>query len=1000
MRPIERLEPRTLLTAGGLDPSFGTSGKVVTDFTGLTDDLARAIAVQADGKIVAVGQARGGGTHLAIARFNPDGSADTGFGSGGSAALDFGGADSKGHDVVIDSAGRAVVAVVEDASLIIARFTAAGKLDATFASGGHFTATGAGEVGNAASIVIQPSGKIVAGAGGRDFVLVRLDANGLLDRTFGGNSTGYAVTDVSGGGNDRLAGIELRPDGRIVAGGTTVGATPSHKTDVALAQYTADGRLDTTFAGTGKIAGRIFPTDLSEISDIAVSPEGNVLVAAYSGNDVAVARFRANGVLDRGFGTRGLWVLPETNEPITGKMAVYQDESLLLSAFTFASQYYKGLNLYHIGSAGIPIVDGASDPHYPVTSVFLAANDSSTPAAPDVLLLPDGDILAAASNELDMAVLRFNSKGEPDEAFGQQKTGIAIVPIVASTSDSINAMVVQPDGKVLVGGTSTTSGTLSFGVAVLARYNRDGSLDTTFGIGGRAILDPPLGAVNVNGVVLLPSGKILALIDPTHTEATAPGAVVRVNPDGSLDSTFGSDGLLQFNFRLQTIVALQNDRFLAAGAGPWRVSNPDPYIQIGRYDADGTPDTRFGVDGITDVPGWTYVARVLPLADGRILFAGNYALDPAGGSGAVGAARLRADGSPDLTYGDAGKVVVQTGSFYGDVATSAALQRDGKVVLGGYARTGGSDFLAVRFTVGGKPDPSFGNHGQVSTSFPPSYVGDFGALTDYATNVVITSDDKIILTGVADVLAYGAQPGPARGFAIARYNSDGTLDYSFGDAGRVITFFRAYSASAASALGSDGKLYLAGNTEFGRTGSDFALARYLLTDPNPITATIEAGVLKITGSPANDSIRLKVSVGRLIIPGVPKSFPLTAFSKIQINALAGNDTLDASAATVPVTLIGGDGNDLLFGGAYADLLQGNAGNDTLFGGQANDTLHGNEGNDYLSGGPGADQLFGDAGNDQLVSLDHAIDTLDGGTGFDRAKSDPNDLLTNTEALLA
>jgi Ca2+-binding RTX toxin-like protein len=146
--------------------------------------------------------------------------------------------------------------------------------------------------------------------------------------------------------------------------------------------------------------------------------------------------------------------------------------------------------------------------------------------------------------------------------------------------------------------------------------------------------------------------------------------------------------------------------------------------------------------------------------------------------------------------------------------------------------------------------------------------------------------------------------------------------------------------------------------------------------------------------------RRDVRAGRLSITGVRATFAPGTFSRVVINALAGDDTLDASASTVPVFLNGGDGNDLLLGGAYADLLLGNAGNDTLFGGRGNDTLRGNDGNDYLNGGPGADQTFGDAGNDQLFSVDNTPDTLDGGAGFDRAKHDPTDLLSNTEAVLA
>ena len=157
---------------------------------------------------------------------------------------------------------------------------------------------------------------------------------------------------------------------------------------------------------------------------------------------------------------------------------------------------------------------------------------------------------------------------------------------------------------------------------------------------------------------------------------------------------------------------------------------------------------------------------------------------------------------------------------------------------------------------------------------------------------------------------------------------------------------------------------------------------------------------KITGTAGPDVIRLSVAGGRLGVTGTLAASDLGSFSRIEISGLAGDDTLDASASPVPVTLDGGDGRDSLLGGAAVDLLLGGGGDDTLFGGRGADTLRGGEGNDYLNGGPGADQLFGDAGNDQIFAVDSVIDTIDGGGGFDRVKADVDDLLAGTEALLA
>jgi Ca2+-binding RTX toxin-like protein len=167
-----------------------------------------------------------------------------------------------------------------------------------------------------------------------------------------------------------------------------------------------------------------------------------------------------------------------------------------------------------------------------------------------------------------------------------------------------------------------------------------------------------------------------------------------------------------------------------------------------------------------------------------------------------------------------------------------------------------------------------------------------------------------------------------------------------------------------------------------------------------VAATLANGTLTITGTPAADVIRLQVSAGKLAITGVTQAFPVASFSRITVNALAGNDTVDGSNAPAPVTVDAGVGDDVVLGGQSDDSLLGNDGADTLFGGRGRDTLRGGAGNDYLNAGPGEDSLFGDAGNDQFYSVDGVLDRIDGGAGFDRVKTDFDDLAAAVEAPLA
>ncbi len=352
-------------------------------------------------------------------------------------------------------------------------------------------------------------------------------------------------------------------------------------------------------------------------------------------------------------------------------------------------------------------------------------------------------------------------------------------------------------------------------------------------------------------------------------------------------------------------------------------------------------------------------------------------------------ARFTPDGKPDTTFspgGPDGSALVRLTFGHGlfsEEIRSLLVQRDGRIVIAGVRPRGTQnvyyDAVLVRLTKSGDLDRSFGIGGM-------TIAGDGRGYTDLAE----APDGKIIALSPPTLLK------------IARFNADGLPDTTFGDQGVTTTEFSPESEGSNGMqtrilFQPDGRIVVVGQ---GR--EDVLLARYLAgpSHSGGVEMAVRDGILRITGTAGDDLIRLQLSDGDITVSGNLLRIPVESFSRIEIDALGGNDTLDASASPVPVILNGGEGNDILLGGAYADLLSGNAGNDTLFGGRGNDTLHGNDGNDYLSGGPGADQVFGDSGNDQIFALDLAIDTIDGGTGFDRAKGDAADLLSHVEALLA
>ena len=206
---------------GDLDTTF-SGGKIVE--TALASSFANAVAIQADGKIVAAGSL-GGDLH--VARYNTNGILDTTFGGDGIVATDFGGSGTDAaFAVAIQSDGKIVVAgnagLANNARVGVARYNANGTLDNTFSGDGMFTMDFIGSAGGAANgLAIQADGRIViVGSSGSDFAIARLNSNGTLDTTFGPASTG-TITQDFGSSTEGATAVAILPDGRIVVAGFT-----------------------------------------------------------------------------------------------------------------------------------------------------------------------------------------------------------------------------------------------------------------------------------------------------------------------------------------------------------------------------------------------------------------------------------------------------------------------------------------------------------------------------------------------------------------------------------------------------------------------------------------------------------------------------------------------------------------------------------------------------------------------------------------------------------
>lgn len=374
----EALEGRQLLSAGMIDPSFSTNGVALTTLSTVTypDEVAYDVQIQADGKIVAAGYASTAKTSndFGLARYNANGSLDTSFGAGGKVLTDFGGTRDRATDMAIQAGGKIIAVGISNRNtstkagalpnndFALARYNLNGSLDTTFGAGGKVTtaiSTSASAdsffhyADTATAVVIQPDGKILVGGktsnGSKlDFALVRYNANGTLDTTFG---AGGKVVTAIGPGNDDLNGMALQtvieggtPTIKIVVAGSVYSGT---STDFALARYNLNGSLDTTFGAGGKVITAISPSR-DTANDLVIQPDGKIVLAGTSGGsgDFTLARYFGSdttisngsdttiskaGSLDPTFGASGIATAVSPSHESGNAVALQTDGSLIIA---------------------------------------------------------------------------------------------------------------------------------------------------------------------------------------------------------------------------------------------------------------------------------------------------------------------------------------------------------------------------------------------------------------------------------------------------------------------------------------------------------------------------------------------------------------------------------------------------------------------------------------------------------------------------------------------
>ena len=454
--------------------------------------------------------------------------------------------------------------------------------------------------------------------------------------------------------------------------------------------------------------------------------------------------------------------------------------------------------------------------------------------------------------------------GTLDASFGKANDGTpdGVVNLsLGSGNDFANAVALQADGKLVVAGSSTSTGGSTRNI-VVQRFNTDGTLDTSFGAGTAD--GSPDGVVSLNlgdgtddlakAVAIQADGKIV--VAGTSMGSSSNIVLARLNANGTLDSAFGTgvadgtpDGVVAVNLGagddVANALAIQpNGKIVVAGTTTSTTGGTtSKNIMVARFNGDGTPDTSFGMgtadgtpDGVVSISlgDGSDEANALALqADGRIVVAGT--TTSTGSSSNIAVVRLNSDGTLDAGFGAGnadgtpdGVVSVSLGAG-DDIARSVAIQADGKILVAGItsAADNSTNIAVARLLANGTLDASFG--AGTADGTPDGVVAvSLGAGNDEANAMALQADGKIVLVGST------TSTGNSSNIAVARLNANGALDTSFGagnadgtpDGVVSLSLGDGNEVARAVVLHADGKIVVAGDRVNG-SSTDIFLLRML-----------------------------------------------------------------------------------------------------------------------------------------------------------------------------
>lgn len=895
---------------GMIDASFGENGKVTTGF-GSNNNMAGAVAFQPDGKFVVGGTyiSSRGDNDFAIARYNANGSLDVTFGTNGKVATDFSEINSTNSNILsihVLPGGKLLAvgatAQVLTIKLAVVRYDQDGSIDASFGNNGKIISELTPLDIFGTRIVFQPDGKFIVSATKRynfdpNFYvgIERYTEDGQPDLTFG--TQGQTVASF-GNGKSYPSSMALQPDGKIIVAGRY---QQTNNSLFSVMRFNANGVLDTTFDADGKLTTSFGSGTSGTGMQVSVNENGKIILAGVVFSNTArqfgLVRYNANGSLDTSFDTDGkatsLFDLEDdyalvnsiSRQPDGKYLAVFSMTNYLLTNSNFVVRRYNAdasadETFGNQGEISTPFDTGLNEAQFADT-------------APDGKIVVVGKSVPQSYDRVAFGVARYGQNGAIDpslDADGKLTTDFE------KGNDRLKTLLVLPDDKLIAVGISDyrNANNSTARDIILSKYNSDGSLDATFGNLGKkvSVIGQQLNTVSVAALQF--DGKVLIgnmyynPMEPTYSYE-----LLRYDTTGNLDVSFGNNGKRAIAFYPESI-AIQPDGKIVVGGDAAGIGNNNGYL-MSRFHNDGSLDTTFSGDGTQFISFGTHNlgrTNVLLQPDGKLILTGTATTpEESGGSLHIGIARFNPNGSPDNSFGDGG--IVKTLIDGGCIAYTSFLQPDGKIVVAGKSFGGNINFTSVRYESNGAIDMSYGTNGVSSCALAFDYK---------EINSILRQADGKFLTVMT--LQNAAQDN--YDFKIRRFNADGTYDDSFGGTYGVTTsFYDRYDEAFAVGLQSDDRIVVAGSTH-NKINYDIALVRYNNAILGATQPGFNAAGVILYPNPVTDVLNVKLEQANEIVDcSIYNLLGQLVFSRVGNHTQIDTRSLDGGIYAISITTTAG-----------------------------------------------------------------------------------------------